>query len=79
MKTLISVRLNESLIHAMLKNARVLHLSRTDYIRKAIELMNYEITRKKRGERLIKASLRVRKTSMKVNAEFNRIERDPQS
>lgn len=79
MKTIISIRLSKPLIQVMLKNARALRLSRTDYICKAIKLMNDEIAKKRRAERLIKASLRVRKTSMKVNAEFNRIERDPQS
>lgn len=73
MKTIISIRLSEPLTQAMLKNARALHLSQADYIRKAIEFMNDGVEKKRKAERLIKASLRVRKASMKINAEFDMI------
>ena len=79
MKALVSVRLSEPLIEAMNQNAHALHLSQTDYIRKAIELMNHETEKKKRAERLMNASLRVREESMKINAEFDEIEHDPRS
>ena len=74
MKSQVSVRLSESLIHSLNQYAHALHLSQTEYIRQAIELMNREVERKKRSERLVKASLRVRKENMKVNAEFSEIE-----
>lgn len=77
MKALVSVRLSEPLIHSLNQYAHALHLSQTEYIRQAIELMNREVERKKRVERLVKASLRVRKESMKINAEFSEIEHDP--
>lgn len=73
MKTITSIRLSKPLMQAMLKNARTLHLSQADYIRKAIEFMNDGVEKKRKAERLIKASLRVRKTSMKINAEFDMI------
>lgn len=79
MTSLVSIRVNDDLMKAMKANAHSLHLSQTDYIRKAIEHMNSETERHERKKRLKNASLLVRKESMKVNAEFSKIEHDPES
>jgi hypothetical protein len=79
MTSLISVRVNDALLKETKANAYRLHLSQTDYIRKAIELMNNEARKYERKKRLQEASLRVRKESMKINAEFSEIENDPES
>ncbi len=79
MSSLISIRVNDELLKAMKSNAHALHLSQTDYIRKAIEHMNKETERRNRIKRLKNASLRVRKESMKVNSEFSDIEHDSES
>ena len=79
MTSLVSIRINDNLLQSMKTNAHRLHLSQTDYVRKAIELMNRETERRERKKRLENASLRVRKESMKINAEFSEIEDDPES
>lgn len=78
MTSLVSIRLNDKLLQAVKANARDLHLSQTDYIRKAIELMNQKIERQERERRLQAASRLVSKDSMKVNDEFSEIEHDPE-
>lgn len=79
MTALVSIRLNDALLHEMKAKAQVLHLSQTDYIRRAIERMNDETEKQERGQRLTQASLHVRKESMKINAEFSEIEDDPKA
>ena len=76
MTSLVSIRLNDKLFHEMKLKAHALHLSKTDYIRKAIELMNNETERQERKQRMKQASLRVRKESMKINNEFSEIDYD---
>ncbi len=73
----ISLKLPESLLRAGDRNAKALGIPRAEYIRRAIERMNHEAEARARAARLAKASRRVRRESMKVNAEFARIERDP--
>lgn len=73
----LSVRLPDALLRELNHRAQVIHISRAEYIRKAIELMNAETKKQESRQQLIKASLRVRGESMKVNAEFSRIEYDP--
>jgi Arc/MetJ-type ribon-helix-helix transcriptional regulator len=77
MTSLVSIRLNDRLLQAIKVNAHLLHLSKTEYIRKAIELMNAETENQKQKERLKNASFLVRKESMKINAEFEDIEHGP--
>jgi predicted transcriptional regulator len=77
MASLVSVRLSDDLFQNMRIKAHILNLSQTEYIRKAIENMNIETQRREQAQRLKQASLRVRKESMKVNAEFGGIEHDP--
>jgi hypothetical protein len=54
-----------------------LQISRAEYIRMAIRRMNRKTAARLRAERLAELSKRVREESMKVNAEFAAIERDP--
>jgi len=76
MKT-ISLNLPEGVLEESGKAANTLHLSRAAYIRKAIERMNHETAARIRADRLAKASQKCRAESMRVNAEFAAIERDP--
>ncbi len=76
MKT-ISLRLPEDELKTATQFASALRVSRTGYIRKAIEQMNAETQSRFRAERLARASRKVRKESMRVNAEFAAIEGAP--
>jgi metal-responsive CopG/Arc/MetJ family transcriptional regulator len=73
----ISLKLPEDLLEASRRCAQVLHVSRAAYIRRAIERMNQDTRAQLRAERLTAASKKLRKESMKVNAEFAAIETDP--
>lgn len=77
--TTVSVRLPDDLLKEADKRARELHISRTEYIRRAIEALNVEHTSRQRRDRIMKASRRVRAESMRVNAEFSAIEDAPQA
>lgn len=72
--TIVTLRLPENVVHEMEENSRNLKMSRTAYIKKAIEAMNNEIQKNERRKKLIRASQRVRKESMHVNQEFSVIE-----
>lgn len=73
----ISLKLPDELVEASGEYARALHLSRAEYIRRAIERMNRDTRAQLRAARLTEASRRVREESLRVNAEFAAIERDP--
>ena len=74
----ISIRLPDDLLHDLDGSAHILHMPRTVYIRKAIEHMNEEVLNNQRKQKLIKASMRVRKASMRIYKEFSEIEHDPE-
>lgn len=76
MKT-ISLSLPEDVLKASGKAANALRLSRAAYIRQAVERMNRESEMRQRAERMAQASRKCRVESMRVNAEFAAIERDP--
>lgn len=76
MKT-ISLNLPEDVLEASSKAARALRLSRAAYIRTAVERMNRAIEARQRAERMAQASKKCRAESLRVNAEFAAIERDP--
>jgi metal-responsive CopG/Arc/MetJ family transcriptional regulator len=76
MKT-ISLNLPEDVLEASSKAARALRLSRAAYIRRAVERMNRVIEARQRAERMAQASKKCRAESLRVNAEFAAIERDP--
>ena len=73
----ISLKLPADLLKTSDRCARALGIPRAEYIRRAIERMNREALDRARAERMAAASHRVRKESMRVNAEFAAIERDP--
>ena len=73
----ISLKLPADLLEASRRCARALGIPRAEYIRRAIERMNREAEARARAARMARASRKVRKESMRVNAEFAAIERDP--
>ena len=73
----ISLKIPEELLEASDRCARALGIPRAEYIRRAIERMNREAEARRRAARIAAASRKVRKESMRVNAEFARVERDP--
>lgn len=75
--SVISIRLPDKLISEMKTRSHSLHISQTDYIRQAIEHMNDHLMKQERKQKLIQASLKVRKESMSVNSEFSKVEYDP--
>ena len=77
MKETISLKLAEDLLEASQECAGALRLSRAEYIRRAIERMNRETRAQLRAKRLAEVSKRVRKESLRVNAEFAAIETAP--
>ena len=72
----ISLKLSENLLSLSGECAAALRLSRAEYIRRALERMNSDTRVHMRAERLRAASVRVRRESMRVNAEFDAVERD---
>ena len=77
--TTVSLRLPDELLKEAGHRAKVLHLSRAEYIRRAIAAMNDEALTLTRREHLMKVSRRVAEESMKVNAEFGAIEDAPRA
>jgi hypothetical protein len=77
MMVAISLKLPDELVQTSGECARALHLSRAEYMRRAIERMNRETQAQLRAKRLAEVSHRVRDESMRVNAEFAAVEQDP--
>jgi len=73
----IALKLPDDLLAESGRIADQLRVSRAEYIRAAIRRMNRKTTARLRAERLAELSKRVREESMRVNAEFAAIERDP--
>ncbi len=73
----IALKLPEELLDESGRLAGRLRISRAEYIRVAIGRMNRKTAARLRAERLAELSHRVRDESMRVNAEFAAIERDP--
>ena len=75
----ISLKLPQEMLETSERCARALGISRAEYIRRAIERMNRQTTQARaRATQMARASRKVRKESMRVNAEFAAIERDPE-
>lgn len=74
--TTISLKLPDDVLEASSEIAEQLNVSRAEYIRRAIVRMNEEMTARTRARRLAQASRKVRRESMRINAEFEAIERD---
>jgi hypothetical protein len=73
----IALKVPDELLVESGRIAESLRVSRAEYIRLAIVRMNRKIAARLRAERLMAVSKRVRDESMRVNAEFAAIERDP--
>lgn len=73
----ISLKLPDDLLATSSRCAEALRLSRAAYIRRAVERMNRQTRAQVRAKRLAEVSRKVRKESMRVNAQFAAIERDP--
>ncbi len=73
----ISLKLPDDLLETSSRCAEALQLSRAAYIRRAVERMNRQTRAQLRAKRLAEVSRKVRKESMRVNAQFAAIERDP--
>ena len=75
----VTVNIPDDILTKMDHNANYLHMRRSEYIRKAIENMNSQILKNERYSRLQYLSNLVRNESMKVNAQFEEIEHDPEA
>lgn len=73
---LVTIRLEDKLMCRLTKQAQALHLSKTAYIRKAIEQMSQQIESQALKESLMRASLACRAESQRINQEFSQIEGD---
>ncbi len=73
----ISLSLTDAVLERSGRCAEALAISRAEYIRRAIQAMNQETDARLRADRLAHASHKVRDESMRVNAEFDAIEYDP--
>lgn len=73
----ISMRLPDDVLRELDQRAAKLNMSRTEYVRAAVRAMNKAVDAESRKERIRSASQRVRIESLKVNAEFSRIEHAP--
>ncbi len=75
----ISLSLTDAVLERSGRCAEALAISRAEYIRRAIQAMNRETDAQLRADRLAQASRKVRDESMRVNAEFDAIENDPET
>ena len=75
--TTISIRLPDEILNEVDKIAKDLNVPRTAYLRQAILSMNSKVKEDTRRARIMKLSRRVRKESMRINAEFCEVEHDP--
>jgi metal-responsive CopG/Arc/MetJ family transcriptional regulator len=73
----IALKLPDEMMEESSRCAGSLRVSRAEYIRIAIRRMNRKTAAHLRAERIAEVSKRVREESMRVNAEFAAIERDP--
>ena len=73
----ISLSLTDAVLERSGRCAEALAISRAEYIRRAIQAMNRETEAGLRADRLANASRKVRDESMRVNAEFEAIDHDP--
>ena len=75
--TTISIRLPDDMLNEVDKIAKDLKVPRTAYLRQAILSMNSKVKEDRRRARVMKLSRRVRKESMRINAEFSEVENGP--
>lgn len=75
--TTVSLRIPDDLLQEVDTHAEELQIPRAAYVRKALEQMNAAVAAQRRRARLMEVSMKVRAESMKVNAEFSKIEDAP--
>jgi len=75
----ITVNIPDSIITQADKNASILHIKRSEYIRKALENLNNQISKNEKYARLLHLSNLVRDESININKEFEEIEHEPAS
>lgn len=75
----ITVNIPDKIITQADKNASMLHIKRSEYIRQALENMNNQISKNEKYARLLHLSKVVRDESMIINKEFEEIEHEPTS
>ena len=75
--TTISIRLPDDMLNEVDKIAKDLNVPRTAYLRQAILSMNSKVKEDRRRARIMEVSRRVRNESMRVNAEFSKVENGP--
>jgi predicted transcriptional regulator len=73
----VSLRIDDDLLEEANRTAKALHMSRAEYVRKAIIEMNEKITEELKRQRIQQASRKVREESMKINREFAAFEGEP--
>jgi len=75
----ITVNIPDNIINQADINASILHIKRSEYIRKALENMNKQISKNEKYVRLQYLSNLVRNESMYINKEFEEVEHEPAS
>ncbi len=73
----ISMRIDEELLSEMDRQAKALHLTKSEYLRRAINEMREKVARDLGRQRLQEASRKVRRESMRINREFAEFEDAP--
>jgi Arc/MetJ-type ribon-helix-helix transcriptional regulator len=73
----VTIRLSREALEEVDEHACKLHVSRSDYLRRAIHALNANTAAEHRRNRIMAASHRVRENSMRINAEFEAIEDAP--
>ncbi len=73
----ISIRIQDDILKKVDERARALRIPRAEYVRRAVTAMNEQVARELRKKRIMSASRRGRRESMKVNAEFDAVEDAP--
>jgi predicted transcriptional regulator len=75
--TTVTIRIPDDVVHSIDSCANHLHLTRSEYIKRAILAMNKMLSDETRAQKLRSASQKVRQESMVVNAEFSVSESNP--
>lgn len=71
-----SVRLPNKVIHEIEDISKKLKVSRSEYVRRSVELMNNTLKEQNRRKKIQEISCKIRDESMRCNSEFDIIECD---
>lgn len=72
----VAIRMPDDVVHNIDAYASDLHLTRSEYIKRAILSMNNMLANEALAQKLRKASQKVRQESMVINAEFSAAEEE---